>query len=174
MKRVICAALAVAGLLSLAPVVEAQDSKKDAPKTLDELLRDVRGARTRERQQNASREAEFRRAKEKQQELLDDAREQRAAAEARSEELEATFELNENEIPELEETLRNRLGHLLLEREPEFLEFLDRRQFLAFGEFVQIVGAPGQLSAHDRSIEETPGVASHLPDGAAHSPVSAR
>jgi biopolymer transport protein ExbB len=112
MKRVICAALAVVGLLTLAPVVEAQDTKQAAPKTLDELLKDVRGARSRERQQNASREAEFRRAKEKQQDLLNDAREQRAAAEARSEELEAAFEINENAIPELEETLRNRLGTL--------------------------------------------------------------
>lgn len=109
MKRAICLGLAGLLLAGTAWVAEAQDAK---PKTLDQLLRQVRGQREKERKANASREAEFRAKKAQQQELLNQARAERDAAVARSEELEKVFEENENEIPELQETLRNRLGTL--------------------------------------------------------------
>lgn len=109
MKRAICIGLAGVLLLGAGFVAQAQEPKA---KSLDQLLRQVRGQREKERKANASREAEFRAKKAQQQQLLSDARVQRDAAVARSEELEAVFEKNENEIPELQETLRNRLGTL--------------------------------------------------------------
>lgn len=109
MKRAICLGLASVLLLGSGFVAQAQEPKA---KSLDELLRQVRGQRAKERKANANREAEFRQKKAQQQQLLAEARAQRDAAVARSEELEEVFEQNENEIPELQETLRNRLGTL--------------------------------------------------------------
>ncbi|MDG2307780.1 MAG: MotA/TolQ/ExbB proton channel family protein [Candidatus Binatia bacterium] len=109
MKRVICLGLASVLLAGTGWVAEAQEPKA---KSLSALLKQVRGQRAKEKAVNSSREAEFRQKKAQQQSLLADARMKRAAAVARSEELEAAFELNENEIPELQETLRNRLGTL--------------------------------------------------------------
>ncbi len=109
MKRLICFVAAAVVLAGGGFVADAQEPKA---KSLDQLLRQVRGQRAREREQNAAREAEFRQKKAQQAQLLNDARVQRDAAVARSEELEAVFEENENEIPELQETLRNRLGTL--------------------------------------------------------------
>ena len=109
MKRVICLVMAGFLLAGTASFAGAQEPKA---KSLDQLLRQVRGQREKERKANAAREAEFRQKKAQQQSLLNDARTQRDAAVARSEELEKIFEENENEIPELQETLRNRLGTL--------------------------------------------------------------
>lgn len=109
MKRAICFGLASLLLVGTGFVAQAQEPKA---KSLDELLRQVRGQREKERKANANREAEFRQKKAQQQELLNQARAERDAAVAKSEELEAVFEKNENEIPELQETLRNRLGTL--------------------------------------------------------------
>lgn len=109
MKRVICLGVASLLLVGTGWVAEAQEPKA---KSLDALLRQVRGQRDKERKANANREAEFRQKKAQQQDLLAQARAERDAATAKSEELEAVFEKNENEIPELQETLRNRLGTL--------------------------------------------------------------
>jgi len=109
MRRIIF--LGLAGLL-LAGAAGAADAPEPKAKSLDQLLRQVRSQRAKERKLNAAREAEFRRKKAQQQSLLADARAKRDAAVARSEELEAIFETNENEIPKLQETLRNRLGTL--------------------------------------------------------------
>ncbi len=109
MKRAICFGLASLLLVGTGWVAGAQEPKA---KSLDQLLKQVRGQRAKERAANAARESEFRQKKAQQQALLADARVKRDAAVAKSEELEAVFEQNENEIPELQETLRNRLGTL--------------------------------------------------------------
>lgn len=109
--------IATAGLLlalALDPGGAALAAEPAAPRaaSLDELLREVRGARARQREENQRREAEFRARKAEQERLLAEARAKRDAALARSNELEAAFDENEIEIPELQETLRNRLGTL--------------------------------------------------------------
>ena len=84
----------------------------EAPQSLAELLEAVRQGSEKEQALGRQREEEFRAAKAKQQRLLEEAMRQEEAALTRSAELEARFEENENAIPELEETLRSRLGTL--------------------------------------------------------------
>ncbi len=83
-----------------------------APKSLGQLLEEVRKGTAAERSENRRREEEFRAAKDRQQQLLAEARAKKAAAEAKSKELETTFESKEQELPELQESLRLRLGTL--------------------------------------------------------------
>ncbi len=96
--------LAVAGAMGVARAQE--------PKTLPQLLEEIRRGSTVERAEDAKREQEFRATKAKQQELLAAARAKKAAAEARSKELEAVFEAKELQLPDLQESLRTRLGTL--------------------------------------------------------------
>jgi biopolymer transport protein ExbB len=108
------AGIAAFWLLVCAAVTPATQAAEDAvtAKSPDELLRQVRGARERQRAIDAQREADFRAAKQEQERLLAEARAAQAAAEARSQELEVAFEANETRITELGDTLRNRLGTL--------------------------------------------------------------
>jgi len=108
MKRILTFAVL---LLFGAAAAGAQDAAAPA-KNLDELLRQIRDRDATERAENDRREAEFRGRESEQQALLDKARADKAAAEQRSTELEAAFEDNEKKIPELEETLRARMGTL--------------------------------------------------------------
>jgi biopolymer transport protein ExbB len=85
---------------------------QEKPVTLDELLERVRAGNRADEEEFTRREAEFRAAREERQRLLAAALAAKAAAERRSAEREARFEANEKQIPELEETLRNRLGTL--------------------------------------------------------------
>lgn len=101
----LCATLAVA-LLTVAGA-SAQE-----PKSLSQLLEEVRRGSQAQRAEDAEREKEFRAAKDKQQELLAAARARKATAEARSKQLEAVFEEKEQMLPELQESLRLRLGTL--------------------------------------------------------------
>lgn len=82
------------------------------PKSLSQLLEEVRRGSQAQRAEDAEREKEFRAAKDKQQELLAAARARKATAEARSKQLEAVFEEKEQMLPELQESLRLRLGTL--------------------------------------------------------------
>lgn len=102
-KKVVGALAAI----SLVTPALAQD-----PKSLRELLDEVRSGSKAERAENSKREQEFRAAKAEQQNLLASARAKKAAAEARSKELEAIFEEKEEQLPELQESLRLRLGTL--------------------------------------------------------------
>jgi biopolymer transport protein ExbB len=90
----------------------AQQQASPGPSSLDALLEQVRQGDLAEREENARREAEFRNRKDEQRRLLEEALATRAAAEKHSEELERQFEENETLIPELEETLRQRMGTL--------------------------------------------------------------
>jgi biopolymer transport protein ExbB len=83
-----------------------------APATLAELLERIRAGNAVEQVENERREAAFRQSKEQQRRLLEEALALKAAEEQRIQALEARFDENEKKIPELEETLRNRLGTL--------------------------------------------------------------
>mgnify|MGYP006267800245 CR=1 FL=1 len=80
--------------------------------SLDQLLELAREGRAQEAQENKAREAEFRRDKAKQAELLKQAKQERIAEERRSEKMEEEFDVNEQEIAALQETLTERLGSL--------------------------------------------------------------
>ncbi len=97
----------VAMALCVAGAAAAQDAK-----SLSQLLEEIRRGSTAERTEDAAREQEFRAAAARQQELLAAARAKRAAAEGRSKELEVTFEEKEQQLPDLQESLRTRLGTL--------------------------------------------------------------
>ena len=79
---------------------------------LDQLLKLAREGRAKEAKENKAREAEFARNKSNQASLLSQAKEQRVAEEARSAVMEEEFDVNEQQIAILTETLTNRLGSL--------------------------------------------------------------
>lgn len=93
-------------------VATAGPATAEEPKSLDALLRQIREGGRAEREEDARREAEFRAARDRQAALLADARAAQAAEEARSTALETDFAANEKLLPELEESLRERLGTL--------------------------------------------------------------
>jgi biopolymer transport protein ExbB len=104
MLKSVIVLLAVAGAMGAARAQE--------PKSLSQLLEEIRRGSAAERADDAKREEEFRAAKATQQELLAAARARKAAAETRSKELEAVFEAKELQLPDLQESLRTRLGTL--------------------------------------------------------------
>lgn len=79
---------------------------------LEGLLQDVRKSIEAEKAIDARRLREFRQSRDRQRELLEQARARVAAAEKRSEELERTFQENEMRLAQLEQTLKERLGSL--------------------------------------------------------------
>ncbi len=85
-----------------------------APKatSLRDLLKQVGDGWNRERAENREREARFKKARDDQQRLLNEAKARKAAEEARSEALESKFEANEIALTTLENTLTERLGAL--------------------------------------------------------------
>ncbi len=80
--------------------------------TLDELEQLVREAARSEAQINQEREARFVQARNSQQQLLAEAREELAAENARSERLRDAYDSNERDLAELETTLDERMGNL--------------------------------------------------------------
>jgi len=101
----LCASAALAQDAPPAPPVAA-------PANLAELLEQVRAGNAAEQAELARREAEFKRANTEQGALLRAALAARAAEELRGAQLERQFEANEQRIPELEDTLRQRQGTL--------------------------------------------------------------
>jgi len=108
-RLVLASAFAVGG--AAAPVWAASEAGA-APSSLEELLLQVREGDREARAENDRREAQFRAQREQQRALLADALAAKAAEEALSESLEQRFEENEARIPEMQETLRNRMGTL--------------------------------------------------------------
>jgi biopolymer transport protein ExbB len=80
--------------------------------SLDELLDNVEERRVVESRLHRDREAQFRRNRDQQQQMLTDARAERTREEQRSERLETQFEENEIRIGQLQEALDRRLGSL--------------------------------------------------------------
>lgn len=103
MRALFCALLALACTSPAA----AQE-----PASMEELLRLVEQGLASESRENRERLERFRRERERQAELLEEIRAERALLERRSEELESTFEENELEIVNRREALNERLGSL--------------------------------------------------------------
>ncbi len=93
-------------LISVATGIHAQ------PKTLDQLLDTVKRGAIAESAEYQKREREFRNARNRQKQLLNQAVSTRASEERRSEQLEATFNQQEEELAQLTELLTKRLGSL--------------------------------------------------------------
>jgi biopolymer transport protein ExbB len=104
--------IAVLALLLLALPATGQSSEVSAPRSLDELLQQVREGDVVDRAENERRELEFRGLQNERQTMLEKAIADRQAAEERSDALERQFEENEGRLAELEETLRIRMGTL--------------------------------------------------------------
>ncbi|WP_457665296.1 MotA/TolQ/ExbB proton channel family protein [Thiolapillus sp.] len=80
--------------------------------SLDSLLKQVKQARAEEARMNKQREAEFLKDKNRQAQLLANARAKLAAEKARGEKLKQQFDENEQKLAEAEETLERRQGNL--------------------------------------------------------------
>jgi len=107
MKRAITSILFLSVMAAM-PAVSAQG----ALGSLDDLLKQVQTGRAQENQANRAREQEFVRNKAQQQQLLNQARRERADLEAQSERMEKQFEENELAIIDLREQLAVRMGSL--------------------------------------------------------------
>jgi biopolymer transport protein ExbB len=101
-------AIVTIAALAAAGNVAAQDKATN----LDQLLRQVQQGRSQEAAENKKREEEFRRNQAQQAQLLERAKQDRAAQEARSAEMERIFDENELKISEQTRLLEERLGSL--------------------------------------------------------------
>jgi biopolymer transport protein ExbB len=81
-----------------------------APKSLDELLEQVRNIRAVEAAANQRREEEFKANRNQQKQLLEQAQARLKAAETRGDDLKNKFDANERRLAELETTLAQRVG----------------------------------------------------------------
>lgn len=80
--------------------------------SLDDLLKKVKAGRVQDSRENAARIEAFKANKNRQQQLLADAKVKRTSEEERSEALETAFEENDLKIVDLENALKERLGSL--------------------------------------------------------------
>ena len=111
MKRILSTIVVVciAGFFS---VVQAQENPAAEAANLDELLEMVRQGRLSETQEHREREAVFIAQRDRQQQLLAAARQDRANEERRSTTLQRRFQNNENQIATLTQRLKERMGSL--------------------------------------------------------------
>ncbi|MBI4006016.1 MAG: MotA/TolQ/ExbB proton channel family protein [Gammaproteobacteria bacterium] len=94
-------------LISVLPSVRAEP-----PKTLDELVEQVRKDRLQEKKEHVEREQKFRQARDQQQQLLKEAGAELAAIEKHTEELKAIYDRKQSEIEAQNELLAERIGSL--------------------------------------------------------------
>lgn len=90
----------------------AKSASEQPAVNLDELLERVRKGIETQGREFQQREAEFRKARDRQRSLLGDARARRANEEARSKRLEDQFKVNESQVNALQAELRDKLGNL--------------------------------------------------------------
>jgi biopolymer transport protein ExbB len=154
--------LPVAALVSLVALgpVQAQEQ----PRSLDELLELVEQGRAQDNAEERRRLQEFQQSQAQQNQLLNDARARQAAEEARSEQLETTFDENELLISDVTTQLNERLGSLrelfgvlqqvagdargLFQQSLTNVEYPDRAEFLT--DLAAKMGSSSELA----SIEE--------------------
>jgi biopolymer transport protein ExbB len=98
-------------LLSLTSVISWAQAADDVV-SLDALLEAVRQGRVVEGRENTERLQRFRREENSRQKMLDEIIAEEQSQEALSQQQEADFELNEKQIAELEEALKERMGSL--------------------------------------------------------------
>ena len=103
MKVLISTVLAAMSMLTAMPV---------PAQTLEEVARTVREAAATETEINQEREARFIRERDKQQQLLADARRELAGENARADRLRVEYDQNERNLADLETTLAERMGNL--------------------------------------------------------------
>ncbi len=96
--------------VTFAAPASAQDP--DPVATLEELLNDVRTQGRQITSENQAREREFRQNRDQQKRMLDATLAELRAEQAKSERLKTTFDSNEQELEELNETLRIRVGDM--------------------------------------------------------------
>jgi len=151
----------ILSLAVLASIVTAPLQAQDQPRTLSELLDLVEQGSARDNQAEAQRIAEFEQNQANQNQLLNDALTQKANEEARSEQLETTFEENELLIVDVTAQLDTRLGSLrelfgvlqqvagdargLFEASLTNVEYPERSQFLT--DLAAKMGSSEQLAA---------------------------
>lgn len=152
--------LSLAAITSIiAAPVHAQEGNE--ARSLGELLELVEQGRARDNQAEIQRIAEFEQNQANQNQLLNDAEDQRASEEARSTRLETTFEENELLIADVTEQLNSRLGSLrelfgvlqqvagdargLFEASLTNVEYPERSQFLT--ELAAKMGSSSQLAS---------------------------
>ncbi|HEX7047558.1 MAG TPA: MotA/TolQ/ExbB proton channel family protein [Gammaproteobacteria bacterium] len=111
MKKIIYSAL-IAALIGTGSVHAGEQPAATQPSDLDQLLEQVRRASREASALNQRREQEFRQARDQQRQLLEQAKAELAAEEQRSDRLRQTFDANEQELTQLTETLRTRMGNL--------------------------------------------------------------
>ncbi|MBI2383620.1 MAG: MotA/TolQ/ExbB proton channel family protein [Gammaproteobacteria bacterium] len=111
-RRMAAAGLALALIASAAV---AADDKKDAPsaaQTLEQLLDQTRNARAREAEANKAREARFISERNRQAEMLSQAKAEKSAQERRAADLGKKFDGNEKKLTELQAVLDAKGGNL--------------------------------------------------------------
>lgn len=111
------AIVALGGLLAGSAFAQEELSVEDAlevveANTLDDLLKNVEERRVVENQENIRRENEFRAQRDRQSQLLDQARENRRQERLRGERLDTEYRENERLIGELQDQYNQRLGKL--------------------------------------------------------------
>ena len=109
--------VALGGLLAGSAFAQEELSVEDAlevveANTLDDLLKNVEERRVVENQENIRRENEFRAQRDRQSQLLDQARENRRQERLRGERLDTEYRENERLIGELQDQYNQRLGKL--------------------------------------------------------------
>ena len=109
MNRVVKLLLITIAMVSLSAGVQAQDKNS---MTLDQLLQQVKQGLHEQSAEDKQRIQEFMQDKAKQQQMLDQAKKERAALEAKSTSMEHEFDANETQIGNLNDTLNKRLGSL--------------------------------------------------------------
>ena len=103
-------AIALGAVPQISPIASTAFAQSSDIDTLGELLNEVRTRRGQDRALWERREAEFGTERNQQRSALARAESDLAAEERRADELEATFNTNEQELNELTETLNERLG----------------------------------------------------------------
>lgn len=110
--RVFTPALILCGLLLAPAVTPAAENTANTAMSLDQLLQSVRRDQITEGKENKAREARFLADKQKQAQLLADAKRQLKNEQERAERDAAAFQSNEKKLTELEEELRLATGTL--------------------------------------------------------------
>jgi biopolymer transport protein ExbB len=111
-RRNVRALAAGAASAALTALLAAADASAQTVATLDQLLQQTRDARSLEQAENEERERRFIENRDRQAELLSEARRQRDAAQARGRELSAQFDANEGRLSELQLQLDDKTGTL--------------------------------------------------------------
>jgi len=99
-------------IIAIAAASVASAGQPTGAQSLDELLNQVRNARTEAAQRNKAREAEFLKARDQQRALVNQTRAELATEEATSTRLTSTFQANERALNTMNVQLQDRLGNL--------------------------------------------------------------